>query len=85
MTGRAFGAVEAAAMGFANRVVPLAELAAATDELATELAGKPGFVLRTTKHQVDHGDGGVEDDVAGFAAAYADPECRAHAARHRRG
>jgi enoyl-CoA hydratase/carnithine racemase len=84
MTGRAFDAAEAAAMGFANRVVPREELAAVTAALAAELAAKPALVLRTTKHQVDHGDGSVDDDVAGFAAAYADPECRAHAARRRR-
>jgi enoyl-CoA hydratase/carnithine racemase len=83
MTGRAFDAAEASAVGFANRVVPAAELAAAADELAGVLAAKSALVLRTTKRQVDLGDGTVEDDVAGMAAAFADPESRALAAQYR--
>jgi enoyl-CoA hydratase/carnithine racemase len=83
MTGRAFDAAEATAVGFANRVVPAAELAAAADELAGVLAAKSALVLRTTKRQVDLGDGTVEDDVAGMAAAFADPESRALAAQYR--
>jgi enoyl-CoA hydratase/carnithine racemase len=45
MTGRRVGAEEAAAIGFA-RVVPAAELDAAVDALAGELASKSSAVLR---------------------------------------
>lgn len=89
LTGRAFDADEARAIRFVNRVVPDEDLAAATEALATELASKPALVLRTTKDQVEEAapslpltDGGPEADVATFAAAFADPECRAHATDH---
>lgn len=84
LTGRSFDADEAHALGFVNRVVPDAELRAATDGLAAELAAKPGLVLRTTKAQVEaaapavpDGVADVEDDEAGYDAAMADPAARA--------
>ena len=90
MTGRSFGAPEAARLGFVNRVVPAAELAAATEELVAQLAAKAPLVLEVTKRQVDGAappippsDPGVAADRAGFAAALADPACRAAGATYR--
>jgi enoyl-CoA hydratase/carnithine racemase len=89
LTGRPFTAEEARAIRFANRVVPDAELEAATDALATELAAKPALVLDVTKRQVEQAappvpasDPGGEDDARTFAAALADPEARAAAAEY---
>ena len=91
LTGRVFDAEEARTIRFVNRVVPLRDLAAATDALAEELAGKPGLVLRTTKAQVElaspsvpAGDEGVLGDLRQFAEALGDPEGRATAARYLR-
>src|SRR4051812_8908124 len=44
-TGRAVGAAEALAIGMVNRVVPRAELDAATLELAETIAARPAFGL----------------------------------------
>ena len=92
LTGRPFDAAEARAIRFVNRVVPDDALGTEVDALATELASKPALVLRTTLRQVDEAapplppsDGGAPADVAGFAAAFADPECRAAAGRYRPG
>jgi enoyl-CoA hydratase/carnithine racemase len=81
LTGRAFGADEAHSIRLVNRVVADEALASQVDSLATELAAKAALVLRVTKKQVDHaappvldGDGGVEGDLAGNAAAFTDPE-----------
>lgn len=89
LTGRGFDAEEARAIRFANRLVPDADLEAATDELAGQLAAKPGFVLRTTKQQVEDAapsvPAGVADaasDRAGWRAASSDPEARAIAAAY---
>jgi enoyl-CoA hydratase/carnithine racemase len=89
LTGRPFDAEEARAIRFANRVVPDADLEAATDELAAQLAAKPGIVLRTTKQQVEDAAPSVpaevadaETDRAGWLAASADPEARAVAAAY---
>ncbi len=46
MTGRRVGAAEAERIGFVTRVVPVAELDAAVDELAATLAAKSPLVLR---------------------------------------
>ena len=50
LTGRSIGAAEALTMGLVNRVVPEAELAGATQALATELAAKPPRAMRLGKH-----------------------------------
>jgi 2-(1,2-epoxy-1,2-dihydrophenyl)acetyl-CoA isomerase len=47
--GETIGAEEAAELGIVNRVVPAAELRAATDEWATRLAAKPTKVLGWAK------------------------------------
>ena len=48
-TGRAFDAAEGERIGFHNRVVPAAELAAAAATLAAELAGGPTLAHALTK------------------------------------
>ena len=50
MTGDTFTGKEAAAMGLVNKSVPLAELRAATVELAEKLLAKSPTVLRIAKH-----------------------------------
>jgi enoyl-CoA hydratase/carnithine racemase len=84
LTGRTFDADEAHRIRFVNRVVADADLDAATDALAAELAAKAGIVLRTTKRQVDaavppvpDGVAGDDDDADGYRAATNDPEARA--------
>jgi enoyl-CoA hydratase/carnithine racemase len=82
LTCRPFGADEAKALRFVNRVVPASELMGAATALATELAGKPAFSLRTTKQQVN----AATEEMAGtrrntsdadiLTAAMADPESR---------
>jgi enoyl-CoA hydratase/carnithine racemase len=90
LTGRVFGAAEARAIGFVNRLVADDVLAEQTDALAAELASKPALVLQTTKEQVEAavpvatGDRSVEQDVTDLAAAFADPEARAVAAAYMR-
>lgn len=88
LTCRPFDAAEARALRFVNRVVPAADLERATDELAAELASKPGFALRTTKQQVN----AVVEEMAGtrrnasdadtLAVAAADPESREASRRY---
>lgn len=83
LTCRSFDADEALALHFVNRIVANEELDTAALELATELARKPGYALRTTKQQVN----AVMDEIAGTArntgdadmlvVAMADPESRA--------
>jgi enoyl-CoA hydratase/carnithine racemase len=46
MTGRRVSATEGAAIGFVQRVVPVAELDATVDALATELASKSPIIMR---------------------------------------
>ena len=82
LTCRPFGAEEALALRFLNRVVPADGLVAAADELAAELATKPTFSLRATKQHVN----AVMDEIAGvgrnandadtLVAALQDPESR---------
>jgi enoyl-CoA hydratase/carnithine racemase len=83
LTCRPFGADEAHALHFANRVVPADELVAAADALADDIAAKPWFSIRATKTHVN----AVMDEIAGvgrnandadtLVAAMADEESRA--------
>jgi len=83
LTCRPFGAEEAKALRFLNRVVPEDRLFDEADALAAELAGKPTFSLRATKTHVN----AVMEDIAGtrrnandadtLVAALADEESRA--------
>ena len=52
MLGDRFGATEALALGLVNRVVPAAELDAATDAMANALAAGPMLAVRNTKRLV---------------------------------
>jgi enoyl-CoA hydratase/carnithine racemase len=61
LTCRPFGADEARDLRVLNRVVPAADLVDAAEALATELAGKPAFALRSTKAHVN----AVLDEIAG--------------------
>jgi len=63
LTCRPFGAEEALALRFLNRVVPADEVVAAAEALAAELASKPAFSLRATKTHVN----AVMDEIAGVA------------------
>jgi enoyl-CoA hydratase/carnithine racemase len=92
LTGRPFGAEEAHAIRFVNRVVPADGLADAVDDLARTIARKSALVVHTTKVQIDQalppiprGVADVVDDVADFGAALRDPESRSVAARYTRG
>ena len=90
LTCRPFGADEAVALRFLNRVVPGDELIAAADALAAELATKPAFSLRATKTHVN----AVMDEIAGvgrnandadtLVAALRDPESREASRRYLR-
>ena len=53
MTCRRFTPQEAKAMGFLNRVVPLARLQAEVEELARELIAKPSVPVAITKEHVN--------------------------------
>ena len=83
MTCRPFGADEAMAAGFLNRVVPAADLDAAVEELAEAVASRPrGAVLATKRHVnavTDQmvGTGRSWSDADGLTAALRDPEGRA--------
>ncbi|MFD4596411.1 enoyl-CoA hydratase [Streptomyces sp. NPDC058464] len=63
-TGRPLTAHEAEQVGMVNKVVPLAELGPATDELARRIARMPSFGLRQAKRAVNQ-----TLDVQGFYAA----------------
>lgn len=91
LTCRPFDADEARALRFVNRVVPAGRLIRVADELAGELASKPGFALRTTKQQVN----AVTEEMAGtrrnandadtLAVASSDPESREASRRYLEG
>lgn len=90
LTCRPFGADEALALRFLNRVVPAADVVAAAEELAATLASKPAFSLRATKTHVN----AVMDEIAGtgrnandadtLVAALQDPESREASRRYLR-
>jgi enoyl-CoA hydratase len=60
-TGRRMGAEEAHRLGMVNRVVPRAELEAATQALAEEIAAAPPFAIRLTKRSLNR-----SADMMGF-------------------
>ena len=70
MTCRPFGAEEARAAGFLNRVVPAAELDSSVEELAVSLAEKPRLALLATKRHVD----AVTEGMVGTARSWADAD-----------
>ena len=70
LTCRPFGADEAKALGFVNRVVPRAELESSVEELAAQLARKAPSVVRATKRQVNE----ALEDVASTVGAWADAD-----------
>ena len=88
MTCRPFGAAEAQALGFVNRVVPASELDGTVQELAGQLASKSAFTLRATLRAVDAAaealvpTGGAWNDADSLAAARRDPESREAARRY---
>jgi len=88
MTCRPFGAAEAQALGFVNRVVPAPELEEAATELARLLASKSAYTLRATLRAVDAAaealvpTGGAWNDADSLAAARRDPESRETARRY---
>lgn len=80
LTCRPFKAAEAHALHFVNRVVPAGDLDRTVSALATGLAAKPTFALRTTKQQVNAvteemiGTGRSVGDADAVVSAVADPE-----------
>lgn len=52
-TGESVTAAEAMALGMVNKVVPAAELDAATMEMARRIATRPGFALKLAKESVN--------------------------------
>lgn len=65
LTGMTISAVEAERLGFVNRVVPAAELAAATRALADEVALVPPVTARHIKDSINHAT-----DLGGQRAAW---------------
>jgi enoyl-CoA hydratase/carnithine racemase len=70
LTCRPFSAQEAAALHMINRVVPDAELDAAAETLASELAAKPTYALVHTKSHVN----AVTEEMGSTAQAYRDAD-----------
>jgi enoyl-CoA hydratase/carnithine racemase len=88
LTCRPFTAAEAHSLGFLNRVVADDLLEAEVDGLATELAAKPGFLIRQTKQLVNaaveeaYSTGQSFRDAEITMAALADEESRAVTERY---
>ncbi|MDH3293197.1 MAG: enoyl-CoA hydratase/isomerase family protein [Acidimicrobiia bacterium] len=82
MTCRPFGAEEAAAMGFLNRVVPANAVMAGAEALASELAAKSALTLQATKRHVNAVSESISNtgrnwnDADSLVAALHDPESR---------
>ena len=69
LTGRAVDAVEAAAIGLANRVVPAGQALAAAQRLAAELAALPQACLRSDRASMLDAEG--LDEAAALASEFA--------------
>ena len=88
MTCRPFGAEEAMAAGFLNRIVPADDLDTAVDELAEAVASRPRAAVLATKRHVNAvtdqmvGTGRSWSDADGLTAALRDPEGRASRAAY---
>ncbi len=88
MTCRPFGADEAFAAGFLNRVVPADEVMSQVEELAEELCAKSALTLQATKRHVNavaesmSNAGRNWNDADSLVAALYDPESRAAADRY---
>ena len=67
MTCRRFSPAEAKAMGFLNRVVPLAELQNEVAELARELMAKPSVPVAITKEHVNAVTRAMSAGITSFA------------------
>lgn len=88
LTCRPFGAEEARAAGFLNRVVSPEALPEETDALAAALAEKSALTLSATKRHVNAVTEGMVgaarswSDADGLLAAWRDPESQAAARRY---
>jgi enoyl-CoA hydratase/carnithine racemase len=88
MTCRSFGAVEAHAIGFLNRVVPAADLDASVEDLVGQLETKSLLTLSATKRHVNAvtegmvGTARAWNDADSLVTALRDPESRAVAAAY---
>jgi enoyl-CoA hydratase/carnithine racemase len=69
MTGRAITAAEALDWGLVQRVVPAAELAAATDAVVAELMAAPAATLALTKEALNAIGRAVSAEVVSWADA----------------
>lgn len=70
MFGEHFTAQKAQEWGLINRVVPLNQLAAATDEWAAALAAKPRIAISVAKHAIDSAPGGPLEAALETEASY---------------
>ena len=88
MTCRPFGAEEAMAAGFLNRIVAADALDSAIEEMAEAVASRPRVAVLATKRHVNAvtdqmvGTGRSWSDADGLAAALRDPEGRASRATY---
>ncbi|HAQ23754.1 MAG: enoyl-CoA hydratase [Acidimicrobiaceae bacterium] len=88
MTCRPFGADEALAAGFLNRVVAATDLESAVDDLAESLAARPRVAITATKRHVNAvtdqmvGTGRSWSDADGLTAALQDSEGKASRATY---
>jgi enoyl-CoA hydratase/carnithine racemase len=69
-SGRLVGAAEALAIGLADRVLPEAELAAAAETYAREVAALSGISIRTGKRMVAAIAGGADAETPDLRAAF---------------